>query len=1014
MLFCNYLFNKLFPNKLILILTLTAYSKQRYIHIFLIKKQRLKMKKFTGFVFAIILFLPVSLLFSQAYQGPAAGSVASGVEVTTDIYSRTIPIKDPVEKIGKNKLPHNDVFQYDASIGDVNIQNSVFVEDASISRGGSVDTAMTILLKSFNGINQTNSIPPDPHIAAGPNHIVATVNSRFAIWDKEGNLIKNIDADQWYNSVHPGVGAFDPKILYDHHDERWIMVWLDQNDNNSTGYFLISVSDDSDPTGTWYNWLLPSHVNGTTVVNNWGDYQGVGFDKDAIYITANQFQFGGSFQYVKIRVVPKAQLYANTAGPVVWNDLWDIRYPHNPSSRPFNIRPSIIYGEPSEYYLMHAPNGGGNFMTIFKITDPLTTPVLTSVNVPVSNFNPAPNANQLGGSSILIEGAGSALRNEPTYRNGKLWAVHSIRNTTSSPNSSIRYVKIDVAANTALEDVEFGAPAFWHFYGALAVDQDENIAITYSRSGDDEYIGAYYTTRLADDPPGLNPSSILQTGKGNYVKDFGSGRNRWGDYNGIWLDPEDQNNFWMFTEFASAANTWGTWAGQIRLVPFPGTYVLASINNLDFGDVEADTESDVITTTIQNLGVDELIISSIPVSVGNFTRVSDHSFPITLSSYETTDVQFSFAPQDSGLFNEFFPITSNDLEFTGLNLTGNAYVINEAVDEVIYAGTGTSNSGNMFTINPTSGTASLLGASRFSEIKSLTINPKTNVMYGMNSEPNSTRLFRVNANGGDGYSLHTLSEGNMASIAFDTSGVLYAAKRTGEFFTVDLEDGSLTSVFNSGITISGIAFNPVNNELWASFFAVVGANRDKLIKIDKATGDTTLVGGTGLAAVTNDLFFDGSGNLFGVKGTSNQPNDFFSINKETGAGTIIGSTGQNHIQTVAMLPSSITSIAEGNEAEIPTQFTLSQNYPNPFNPSTTINFGLPANGNVKLVVYNLLGEVVNILIDEQRNAGFHQVIWNSNDSFGRQVTSGIYFYEVKAVTDDGKEFSQMRKMILLK
>ena len=530
----------------------------------------------------------------------------------------------------------------------------------------------------------TNSIPPDPYIAAGPDYIMATVNSVFAIWDKEGNLIQTFSANQWYSSVLSDVSAFDPKILYDHLAQRWIMVWLDQDDNAQRGSFLISVSDDEDPNGTWYNWDLPSNKNGNSASGNWGDYQGVGFDKDAIYITSNQFSFAGSFQYAKIRIIPKAQLYNNTAGQVEWSDIWDIRYPSPlQKEKIFNIRPSISYSDTSsEYYLLHAPSGGGNFMTMFKITNSIDSANLIKVNVPVSAYNSAPNADQLGGSTTLLEGAGSAIRNEPTYRDGYLWTIHSIQNPNSSKYSSVKYVKIDVSANQAVEDFAFSDDNHWYYYTALAVDKDQNVAITFSRSGEDEYASSYYTSRLKNDPPGFEPSKLLQSGKGNYVVTFSGERNRWGDYNGMWLDPVTQQNIWMFVENAAGVNAWGTWVGEIRMVPFPGSYAFNDKDKWEFGDIEVNKISDTIEVVIGNYGKDDLEITSIPDSSGPFHLIEKLIFPITLQTYDSLRLSFYFQPIDSGLFETDYKINNNSTNFTAINLKGHGYQIFPAEQNV--------------------------------------------------------------------------------------------------------------------------------------------------------------------------------------------------------------------------------------------------------------------------------------------------------------------------------------------
>jgi hypothetical protein len=112
------------------------------------------------------------------------------------------------------------------------------------------------LTKNFQGIpDQGYYIPPDPYLAVGPNHIIATVNSRFRILDKSGVVQKTIEANTWYNTTMSNSDPFDPKVIYDHFANRWVMVWLSVQ--TSTSYFMISVSDDSDPNGVWFNWKLP-------------------------------------------------------------------------------------------------------------------------------------------------------------------------------------------------------------------------------------------------------------------------------------------------------------------------------------------------------------------------------------------------------------------------------------------------------------------------------------------------------------------------------------------------------------------------------------------------------------------------------------------------------------------------------------------------------------------------------------------------------------------------------------
>lgn len=93
----------------------------------------------------------------------------------------------------------------------------------------------------------------------------------------------------------------------------------------------------------------------------------------------------------------------------------------------------------------------------------------------------------------------------------------------------------------------------------------------------------------------------------------------------------------------------------------------------------------------------------------------------------------------------------------------------------------------------------------------------------------------------------------------------------------------------------------------------------------------------------------------------------------------------------------------------PETFQLSQNYPNPFNPETKIRYQLPNSGKVAIKVFNVLGRQVRVLVNEKKDAGFHEVIWNARDDSGLKVSTGIYYYLIIA-----GEFKETKKMVLLK
>jgi hypothetical protein len=94
----------------------------------------------------------------------------------------------------------------------------------------------------------------------------------------------------------------------------------------------------------------------------------------------------------------------------------------------------------------------------------------------------------------------------------------------------------------------------------------------------------------------------------------------------------------------------------------------------------------------------------------------------------------------------------------------------------------------------------------------------------------------------------------------------------------------------------------------------------------------------------------------------------------------------------------------GDAGAVPAEYALEQNYPNPFNPSTVLSYTLPVSGRVSLKVFNVLGEEVASLVNEEKAAGSHKVNFN-----GANLASGVYFYTLRA-----GEFTTTRKMLLTK
>lgn len=96
-------------------------------------------------------------------------------------------------------------------------------------------------------------------------------------------------------------------------------------------------------------------------------------------------------------------------------------------------------------------------------------------------------------------------------------------------------------------------------------------------------------------------------------------------------------------------------------------------------------------------------------------------------------------------------------------------------------------------------------------------------------------------------------------------------------------------------------------------------------------------------------------------------------------------------------------------SQIPEVYALDQNYPNPFNPSTTINYELPQQSDVEIIIYDILGQEVTTLVSEKQGTGYQSVQWDGRNGEGIQVATGAYIYKL-----DAGAFTKTRKMLLLK
>jgi len=124
----------------------------------------------------------------------------------------------------------------------------------------------------------------------------------------------------------------------------------------------------------------------------------------------------------------------------------------------------------------------------------------------------------------------------------------------------------------------------------------------------------------------------------------------------------------------------------------------------------------------------------------------------------------------------------------------------------------------------------------------------------------------------------------------------------------------------------------------------------------------------------------------------------------------LGSLHETHLGII-QIPEEILSSYKDDmfKGLTPNIYNVNQNYPNPFNPVTTIEYELLKNGFVNVTVYDMLGNIINQLVNDVQNSGHKSVQWNATNNQGQPVSAGVYLYSIKV-----GNFKQTRKMLLLK
>ena len=489
------------------------------------------------------------------------------------------------------------------------------------------------VLSAFSGMEETRWRPPDPNLAVGPAHIVQTVNQNIAFYTKQGELLftqpLNMSGDPgFFEEVGARQFTFDPKCFYDHYSGRFVVTAFERYAATTESYLDIAVSDDSDPNGTWFKYRTDAmtEVDGLA---HWVDYPGLGFDPNAIYVTADLLDFTNThFGGVKYRVFDKASLWSETGARFAdlhQEGVRSVQVAHSFGSAPHTFMASI---------------SAVNRMRIQTIENPLEDPELDSFELHIPTFgvpyilrNLVPNLDGCGISAL-----DGRLINV-CWRDGSLYTAHGVLSgnkivarwyqvaTHNWPNTGVvRLLQVG--------DIDPGGEINTWFPAILANAQGD-VGVVLARSSPEEYAGIWVTGRRASDPAGTMtlPLTPLAIGTSGYC-DF-----RWGDFFGIALDPLDDRVFWGAGQVATAIDHWQTWIGSFSLEAPNTPPVFEAPSPCDMTLVTLMSQPITFTVTASDVDADDtLTLDATDVPAG---AVHVPALPATGAPVSTT---FSWTP----------------------------------------------------------------------------------------------------------------------------------------------------------------------------------------------------------------------------------------------------------------------------------------------------------------------------------------------------------------------------------
>lgn len=462
----------------------------------------------------------------------------------------------------------------------------------------------------FEGISQydgasfgRNFIPPDTMGAVGKTQYMSTTNGSYAVFDKATGTRTALMSDVafWTAAGQSGTNG-DTRIMYNAQADRWLAVAFGAN----TKDLQIAVSDTSNALGSWKSTKFEGYAGfgfGATA-----DYPTLALDRNAVYIGTNNFApatNGGtnSFRGTTMNVIPINSLFGGS-GPSVTNMQQIVTpYPGNFTDRGFapqgvnsssasstgRVFAASLYEYDSISYTVNGLSANSATGATASASSYLGMASFTS---PGAARQPS---EALAANRRVVDAGDERISSSVYEVGGRIYMVNTVNSGLDGLDETrVRYTVVDANTNAIIDQGDIGSAGHDYYQGSIAVNSSGQVVVGFNRSGLDPSDGkiTFMAHTFNTDASGhlvstsndilLKESLIDDYHNGSVFGQAAAGRQRWGDYSQVSIDPSDSSQFYLIGEFAREYNNaagghpggtggsrWGTWIAMIDVSPVP-------------------------------------------------------------------------------------------------------------------------------------------------------------------------------------------------------------------------------------------------------------------------------------------------------------------------------------------------------------------------------------------------------------------------------------------------------------